>query len=791
MELISTDQKIKCFHCGDECTSEVIQHDSKRFCCNGCKSVYDILQSSGLTAYYQLESSPGIPGTLRDEQKFSYLTNREIALRLLDFSSENLEKIRFSIPGIHCSSCIWLLENLRSIHQGILTSRANLSERELAVDYDPSQLNLKELVQLLTSIGYEPTINLERHKSQEVNSAGRTLILKIAVAGFCFGNIMLLSFPEYLGLDFGIDDQLAFWFSWITLILSLPVLFYCAQGYFQSAINGLNQKFLNIDVPITLGIVALAGWSYYEIIFQVGSGYLDSLAGLLFLLLIGQWFQHKTYTNLSFNRDFKSYFPLAVNRVENGEEKVVLVEKLQPEDTIVVRHEELIPADSILLDKSASIDYSFVSGESQLVTRHRGELIFAGGKHIGTKGHYQIKKHVSQSYLTQLWNHQAFNNTKYDARQLLINGISKYFTTVILLVAVCAAGYWLLVDPSRSLFVFTSVLIVACPCALAMATPFTLGHAVRAMGKNRLFLKNAQVLNQMSKIDSIIFDKTGTLTNSESRLTFDHTFTNQQARLVAALTENSNHPVSQNITSFLKSNYPANGYKPVAVDYREYPGKGISAKIEGRFVQVSNSPKGTSVAIDQEIIGYFQYETIFREGLSKLLTNLAEKFTLTLLSGDRDHQKEYLSKKFPWIKALHFSKSPMDKLEFVETLQHQGDTVMMLGDGLNDAGALKRSDVGLAVTENPQHFTPASDGILHATALGKLSSFMKLASWSQYIIIMGIGLSFLYNVVGLSFAVSGKLTPLTAAVLMPISSISVVVFTTLAVKIAAVKLKLT
>ena len=801
MELISTDQAIKCFHCGDDCAAAHIQFDYKSFCCSGCQSDYEILQTGRLTTYYDLDSNPGSPGKSPDDHKFAYLGNAEIALRVLDFSSEHLEKVRFSVPGIHCSSCVWLLENLRLLNRGILSSRANLADRELAIDYDPSAVSLRGVVSLLASIGYEPSINLEQRKSAVDQSANRALILKIAVAEFCFGNIMLLSFPEYLGLDLGIDSQLASWFSWIILILSLPVLFYCAQGYFKSAINGLKQRFLNIDVPITLGIIALAARSYYEIIFGLGPGYLDSLAGLLFLLLIGQWFQHKTYRNLSFSRDFKAYFPLAVNRVREGKETVVLVEDLVPEDIIAVRQQELIPADSILLGESASIDYSFVSGESQLVTRHYGELIFAGGKHMGAKTMYQVKKPVSQSYLTQLWNHQAFNQPKHDSRKLLINSISKYFTAVVLMIAVFAAAYWFLVDPAKSLFVFTSVLIVACPCALAMATPFTLGHTLREFGKNRLYLKNAQVVDRMSRIGTMVFDKTGTLTKSSSDLVFSNSLPEAQARWLVALTENSNHPVSQSITSYLKTQFPQISYAALSVvDYREEPGKGISAVIDGHCVKVGsaeyvnngtlNGNAGTYVSVDRQVLGSFSYLSDFRQGLTNLFEALSDKFKLTLLSGDHDHQKQFLKQQFPWLEDLHFSKSPMDKLQFVETMQDQGHQVMMLGDGLNDAGALRKSDVGIAVTENPQHFTPASDGILHVSALGKLSSFMKLASWSQFIIVMGIGLSFLYNVVGISFAVSGNLTPLTAAILMPLSSISVVIFTTLAVKFASVKLKL-
>ena len=423
-----------------------------------------------------------------------------------------------------------------------LSSRVDFSARELAIDYNPKVLSLRGLVELITSIGYQPTINLEDRKAKQSNDINRSLVLKIAVAGFCFGNIMLLSFPEYLGLDFGLDQKLGRWFSWLMVLLSLPVVFYCARGYFESAINGIKQNYLNIDVPIVLGIIALAGRSYYEIFYQLGSGYLDSLSGLLFLLLVGRWFQNRTYSNLSFNRDYKSYFPLAVTRLQDSHEATLLVEEIKVDDVILIHHKELIPADSILLDEAATIDYSFVSGESREVIKHKGDQVYAGGRHVGLKARYQVIKPSSKSYLTQLWNHHAFRKNKQDPRELLVNIISKYFTAVVLLIALISTAYWWVVDPSKALFVFTSVLIVACPCALAMATPFTLGNIMRVFGNNKFYLKNARVINDMAKVDTIIFDKTGTLTTVSHDLTCKGDLDEYEIQLLKTLAVQSNHP---------------------------------------------------------------------------------------------------------------------------------------------------------------------------------------------------------------------------------------------------------
>ncbi len=795
--MISIDQNLKCYHCGDDCDASPVHFESQSFCCNGCKSIYEILISSDLTTYYEFESSPGSTQTSND-YKFAYLDNPRIENKLLDFSSENLQKITFFIPSIHCSSCIWLLEHLQRLDQGVLCSRVNLGERKLSVDFNPKVLSVRKLVELLATIGYQPSINLEDRTIQTTSNANRTLILKIAVAGFCFGNIMLLSFPEYLGLDFGQDKQLATWFSWIMLVLSLPVVFYCASGYFKSAIKGLRQKYLNIDVPIVLGIIALAGRSYYEILLNVGPGYLDSLSGLLFLLLIGRWFQNRTYSSLSFDRDFKSYFPLAVTRVLNSTEASVLVEELEVGDIVLIRNKELVPADSILVDRSAKLDYSFVSGESQEITRYTGDHIFAGGRHIGLKARYQVIKPVSQSYLTQLWNHQTFKKTKHDSHEYLINGISKYFTSVILAIAAIAAIYWWMIDPAKSVFVFTSVLIVACPCALAMTTPFTLGNVMRIMGKNLLYLKNAQVVDRIAEVNTLIFDKTGTLTQPVNKLTFSTKLDEKQAQWLSVLTAQSNHPVSQDIQVYLKQ-FLLKDESFEILHYQEHAGQGISAIIEDQLIKLGSAEyiglkgrrhDGAYYSINDQVVGGFDRSNQLRPGLVELFKRLTGSFKLALLSGDNDADKIKLSKLFPSTKSLFFGQKPLDKLEFIQGLQVNGEKVMMLGDGLNDAGALQKSDVGIAVTERPHQFTPASDGILHASAITNLLSFIRLAKWSRAIIVAGFGLSFLYNLLGLSFAVSGNLTPLTAAILMPLSSISVVLFTTLTVNLISMKLKL-
>ena len=304
---------------------------------------------------------------------------------------------------------------------------------------------------------------------------------------------------------------------------SLPVVFYAGADYFISAYKGLRSKLLNIDVPIALGIAVLFIRSTVEIIFDLGSGFFDSLTGLVFFLLLGKFFQQKTYTFLSFERDYKSYFPIAVTKIssEIGEHPIQVYD-IKKGDRLLIRNEELIPVDGILINGKARIDYSFVTGESETVSKQSGDKLFAGGKQTSGVIEMEAIKSVEQSYLTQLWSNDVFSKNKEDGFTTLTNKISKRFTIAVLSIAFIATTFWLFVDASKAMNVFTAVLIIACPCAIALSAPFTFGNLLRIFGKLKFYVKNASVIEQLAAINTIIFDKTGTITsNKKSTANYD------------------------------------------------------------------------------------------------------------------------------------------------------------------------------------------------------------------------------------------------------------------------------
>ncbi|MFN3753793.1 heavy metal translocating P-type ATPase [Flavobacterium sp.] len=778
----------QCFHCGNEIIKkDEILFDDKSFCCNGCKTVYEIFSQNDLTCYYDFQSAPGAT-PLDIKGKYDFLANEEIVNKLLEFQESATAIVSLYIPHIHCSSCIWILENLQRLQSGIGASQVNFPNKKVRITYNPEQTNLKQIVELLCSIGYEPYISLENFDEGR-KQIDRSLIYRLGVAFFCFGNIMLLSFPEYFEVnEFWIEQYKGF-FRWLTFALSLPAFFYSASIYYVAAWKSIRQGMLNIEVPIALGIVVMFIRSTVDIAFGYGQGFFDSMCGLIFFMLLGKLFQQKTYDFLSFERDYKSYFPIAITKIlPNGTEEAVQVYDIKKGDRLLIRNQELIPVDGILISDKTSIDYSFVTGEAVAIEKKSGDKIFAGGKQLGKVIEMEVLFSVSQSYLTQLWSNDVFQKKVDQKHKSITDKISRYFTPALLLLSVVSFAYWIFIDITTAFNVFTAILIVACPCALALTAPFTLGNVLRILGNRKLYLKNAIVIEQMAKVDTIVFDKTGTITtNEKTSISYEgDVLTDFELKLLKNALRGSNHPLSRRLYDFIP---PQN--KIETKSFEEIIGKGIFAELEGNTIKLGssqflqhmseNTHKKTKVHVEINGVykGSYVFNNQYRKGLEQLFENLAKKYNLIVLSGDNDGERKILEKMLPESTVLVFNQKPEQKLAYIDNLQKEGKNVLMIGDGLNDAGALAQSNIGISISENVNVFSPACDGILDASQFPKINFFLKYSKNAMFIIYMSFGLSLLYNVVGLTYAVTGNLLPIVAAIIMPLSTITIVSFVTI------------
>ena len=776
---------VQCYHCGEDCPDKPIHAHDKLFCCEGCKMVYEILNQNGLCDYYSISSNPGINQKIKVRQnKFSFLDDAGVQQSLAVFKDEKQTHITLYLPQVHCSSCLWLLENLYRLNEGIISSKVNFSRKEADIVFNHHSVSMRAVAELLTSIGYEPYISLHDAK-QAKPVLDRSKIYKLGIAGFCFGNIMMLSFPEYLGIDTK-ELQLLLMFRYLNLLLSLPVLFYSCSEFYMSAWKSLKHHFLNIDVPIVVAVIATFGRSIYEIITGTGGGYFDSMSGIVFFMLIGRVLQDKTYDHLSFERDYTSYFPIAVTKVTDENEQTVTLPEINLYDTLLIHNQELIPADGILTRGKAMIDYSFVTGESMAVEKEMGEIIYAGGKQIGSNIEMLVIKEVAQSYLTKLWNQDEYRKNKIDDERSFVHIIAQFFTWVVLLLSITSAVYWYFHDPSRMWSAATAVLIVACPCALLLSNTFTNGNILRLLGKKHLYLRNAQTIEDIANIDCIVFDKTGTLTTG--RYVDIHyqgkVLSTDIKNKITALASQSTHPMSKAIAGW------ANGSGRLKVDaFEEKAGNGIEGIINGSYIRLGsknyitgNNQAGDNestvyISVNNNVFGKFIFKNQYRENIPGMIRGLRRKYDLAVLSGDNAGELEYLQELLGFNAIILFHQKPQDKLDAILALQKRGKKVMMIGDGLNDAGALRQADVGIAVTENSNNFTPSSDGILEVGELPFLNKFIQLCKDNKRIVMISFAVSILYNIVGNYYAIQGHLSSIRAAILMPASTISILIIT--------------
>lgn len=776
-------EQLLCFHCSEPIIDEHFTEDEHDFCCNGCLQVYRLLAQHDLGAYYSSEDRAGVQPT-KETVHFDQLEAEDVRKKIIQFQEGSIIRVLLHLPQIHCASCIYLLEHLHKLNPGIRSSFVNFPKRLATITLDEKETSLKEVAILLTKIGYRPDFSSDKAKKQNVD---KRLLTQLGFAGFAFGSIMLWSFPEYLGIDetyAGVRNFSAY----LSLLVSIPVLLISARDYFAAAWGGIRTKRINLDIPIAIGIVALYTRSVIAIFSNEGPGYMDSFAGFIFFLLIGKWFQNKTYRWLSFERDFKSYFPIAVLRKPkkaNEAMEMTAIEQLKVGDQIVIRNEEIVPTDAILLSETATLDYSFVTGEADWIEKKVGDLIYAGGRIIGTGVELCVERTTSRSELTQLWNEQERNQAPSDftVRQDRISG---YFLWTVLIIAATSSLVWWFIQPSLIPEIVTAILIVACPCALALSGPFTFGNMMRKLGNNGFYLRNTTVIEKLQTCDVIVFDKTGTLTSTDDLVCSyeGRPIDNAYLNTIAGMTQHAVHPYAQQIHRWAK-HYLTEKFTELSIqDVIEHSGKGM----EYQGVQIGSATwlsqpiigneSASFLAINGEIIGKFIMSNELRKGITATISELGKDYELVVLSGDNDHDLEKLRPLFPSTTTYLFQQKPIDKKRYIEQLKAEGKQVIMIGDGLNDAGALQAATVGIAISEDLVRFTPASDAILKADQLSNLQAFMRYIRDGKTFLKIAFAFSLAYNITGLSFAITGSLTPFVAAVIMPLSSITVVALST-------------
>lgn len=773
----ASDRIPTCKHCGNVCVASTVEEGGERFCCEGCAAVYQIMT----------DRAP------QNADSYAELDNDGIAAQFVELKTDKTVRYRLYLPDIHCASCLWTLEQLNLLDTGIVHSEVDFVRRVIRVSINPAKTSLRKVAQLLASLAYPPHLSAESTATDTIEAnrtATRKLYSRIAVAAFATANVMMMSIARYLAGSGGLEPALETVFIGLCIILSIPVLLFSAWPWLHAAYVSLQHKRIGLDIPVALGIVVLFTRSMVDIYNGTGEGFLDSFVGLVLFLLIGRLFQLKSFNAISFARTYKSFFPLSIRVRRDRNTTVIPIQEIVIGDKMEVRSSETIPCDGVVTSNSGYVDYSFVTGESSPVEVVNGSVVYAGGKVLGRGLNVVAIKKSSHGYLASLWeNHQSATAENYYLKVSDTFGL--YFTVATLVTALLGLIFWL-PDTQMAFNVFTAVLIIACPCALTIAAPVTLGTAMSVLSSAGVYFKNVSVFVNLKKITTILFDKTGTLTQSGWRISYEgRPLTAMEESAISSIASQSTHPLSRAIAG--------NTQLTTVGEIEEVHGmgiNGISNGIEvriGRKEFVTQSPltekqQGTYVSVNGQVAGRYVVQHELRSGVNGMMGALRSRYSLKLISGDSTPDKQMFQEAFAE-NEMYFNQTPQEKQQFIERLQEDGDNVLMIGDGLNDAPAMMQASVGIAVSDSTATIVPACSMVIPAGKLQLLAQILSYTNSLHRIIVGLFVFTMAYNIVVISLALMGMITPILAAILMPLNSLLVIAVSVFGARLLGRRLK--
>ncbi len=770
-----------CIHCGTEVDHSFQTTESPLFCCVGCKTVYQILKETGLSHYYELKKeslSIRTPQPVRlKKEKFDYLDDPEF---IKNYSLDR-STIEFYLEGIHCVACLWLVEKLPDLVKGVRQSKLDLGKGIVTLQID-SDGSFAKAAEKLAQLGYQPhPIQKEEEIEKLQKKENHSHLIKLGVAAACTGNIMLLAVSLYGGAS----GKLAFLFRWISFFLFLPVLFYSAIPFYKSALGALKAKSLSIDLPIVLAIWIGSIASFISLITNSEHLYFDSLAALVFLLLSSRYFLRRMQQKvLSSSHLLHFISPSRAKRLNLKLDifEEVPVESLKKGDILQIGEGELIPVDGTLLKKTASINSAVLTGESIPEKCHPGEPVYAGCTNEGNSIEIEVHAIKNETRLGKILKEIESGNFKKAPLVAFADRLSKWF---IFLVLVVAPLVFLFYAPQSIHLGFTralALIIVTCPCALALATPLAISITLGKTAREGILIKGSEVLERIYQANNVILDKTGTLTegNFEVLNWIGEVKQGESIRAaVVALESKSKHPIAKSLIRFLKPklNQPI----PEVKNYQEVLGEGVSGEIENHHYEIKSlrSKNISFLTLETEIGGWRDHHLVARAKLgdkirpdSKSAVDELKKINLSpfILSGDRKEIVDEVGKELQIPVSDRISEAnPERKKEFVQSFAK----AIMVGDGANDASALSSAYVGIAVHQGAEVSLRAADVYLSSVGVTPVAELIQISKETFKVIYRNFYFSLFYNVAGGLCAVLGFVNPLFAALLMPLSSLTV------------------
>lgn len=783
-------EKRRCDHCHLEYDKSILIEDNgKFFCCKGCQGIYHLLRSEGLDSFYEKMGDNTIepPKELHDSiEKFDLEGFTQKYVKQKDGFSE----ISLIIDGIHCAACVWLNEKVLHKTPGIVEVVINHTNNKAKITWDNDAIKLSEIIQTIRSIGYNAYPYDPSMQEEQANARRRDYYSRLLVGIFTTMNIMWIAIAQYGGYFTGMRADVKNILNFAEFVLATPTLFYTGSIYFKGAYYGIKNRFVNMDLLVATGASSAYIFSIFSMFSGHGEVYFDSVTMIVTFVFAGKYLEVLTKKKAVDTLDsFSSSLPTEVLVIKKGEKSLVRVENVVLGDVIEIKSGEKVVIDGVITHGEGSFDTSSLTGESEPVLLKNGDKVLSGSLCLDSVIRYEAISTYKDSMLSKIVALLEDSMDKKPHIEQLANIISGYFSAVILVLAIITFGSWWYLTGSfeHSLVVAISVIVIACPCALGLATPVATLVGISRAAKKGVLFKEATYLESIAKCDSVVLDKTGTITTGKLQVLKHTYFKDFDINILYSLVSLSSHPVSQGVAEFLKDNQ----VKVYELDeVKNVEAKGIQALYKGQKIVAGNLSfmhelgltckeefEGFSLlyfAIDDEIVALLGLQDSPRVGAKETISYLKNLgLQVVMLTGDNEKVAKKIAKEVG-IDEVYSSLLPIGKAEFVKNLRENGKHVVMVGDGINDTLALSNSEVAITLGSGTDIAVNVSDIVLMNDSFESLQEIFHISKRTFKIVKQNLTFSLLYNVITVPLAMSGYVIPLIAALSMSFSSLIVV-----------------
>jgi len=762
------------------------------FCCKGCQGVYHLLESEGLDTFYDKLGDTQLQPAADHHDDLHKFDLEGFKNKYIKETEDGLCEINLIIEGIHCSACVWLNEKVLHKTDGIIEATINYTNNKAKVIWDPEEIQLSKIIETIRSIGYNAYPYDASLQEERANKTKKSYYSRILMGVFGTMNIMWIAIAQYAGYFTGMQQGFKDILNVAEFILATPVLFYSGWIFFRGAYYGFKNRIVNMDTLVASGAVLAYVYSIYAMVTQTGEVYFDSVVMIITFVLVGKYLEVLSKKHAVDTLDgIIGSTPTEVTVVKEETKSLIGVENIQVGDLIELKPGEKVVIDGKVVYGEGSFDESSLTGESEPVFKTKGDEILSGSICLDSVIRYEATKDASHSLLTSIVNLLEDAITKKPRIEQLADTVSGYFSLVILSIAIATFVGWYFLGGSfeNALIVAISVIVIACPCALGLATPMSTLVGIGVAAKRGLLFKEATFLETMAKSNLLALDKTGTITEGKPSVVHAQILEGFDPDLLLALVETSNHPISKGVAAYVRAHYEAEektvsleGIKSIeAKGLEAYEGKrkllgGNAALMQQHSIEVENESENSLFifAIDHRTVAHFELTDTIREGAKEAITNIKKMgIEVVMLTGDHEKSAQRIASKVG-IEQVHARLLPADKSDIIQKFQNDKKIVVMVGDGINDALALANANIAIAMGRGADVAINVSDVVLLNEKPQSIYEAYKISRRTFRAVKENLGFSLLYNLVAVPLAVSGYVNPLVAALSMSLSSLIVV-----------------